>query len=112
MSKSIVSITASDLRTFLNADPKRLAALSPEARRTVEADANGRFPKGRLHKEAIALNNKRRPGKVYSTGNTLAAVNQAKAEALTLRVAAFNADFQVGARGPLPKEFVQSLSKG
>lgn len=99
MSKPIV--TAAAVRAFFNADPKRLAALSPEARRTVE-QVEGKSPRGRLHPEAVAVHNKRRKV-AYVTGASNAADADAKAEALTLRVKAFESGEAVGARGPLSK---------
>lgn len=57
---NITAVSASQVREYFNADPKRLAALSTEARFTVEVREGGKFPRGRLHREAIAVHNKRR----------------------------------------------------
>jgi len=108
MAKNIKPVTAADVRNFFNADPKRLAALSPEARKTVEA-VDGKNPKGRLHREAVALHNKRRKSAQYVTGNSKALGETAKANADALREQAREAGFKVGKRGPLPKEFIASL---
>lgn len=54
------AVSASQVREYFNADPKRLAALSPEARFTVEVREGGKFPRGRLHRDAVAVHNKRR----------------------------------------------------
>lgn len=111
MSKStaVKPVTAREVRVFLSADPKRLAALSPEARATVEPDAEGRFPKGRLHREAVKVHNQRRRTAQYVSGATKAANTAAKEQAVALRAQAVKAGYTVGARGPLPKEFLASL---
>ena len=102
------TVTAAALRTFINADPKRLAALSPAARKTVEA-VDGKFPKGRIHKEAVAFHNKRRKVQ-YVTGATKEAVAAAKDEAKGAREAAAQAGVTVGKRGPLSKAAKAALA--
>lgn len=101
------TVTAAAVRTYFNADPKRLAALDESARKTVEF-VDGKAPKGRLHPEAIAVHNKRRKVQ-YVTGATKEALATAKAEATALRAAAAEAGFE-GKRGPLPKAFRESLA--
>lgn len=101
------TVTAAALRSFFNADPKRLAALSPEARKTVEY-VDGKAPKGRLHREAVEVHNKRRKVQ-YVTGATKDATGEARAQALTARVQAFEKGLAVGRRGPLSKEAKQVL---
>lgn len=95
------TVTASDLRAFYNADPKRLARLSDAARKTVEA-VDGRLPKGRVHPEARKDHNARRKVQ-YVEGATKAAKAQAKAEAVAAREALRASGVEVGKRGPLPK---------
>lgn len=101
------TVTAAAVRSFYNADPKRLARLSDEARRTVLL-VDGKAPKGRLHPEVIEDHNKRRKVQ-YVTGATKAAQAKAKAEATALRDQAAAAGFK-GKRGPLPKAFRESLA--
>lgn len=106
MSKPTVSpktVTAANVREYFQSDEKRMAALSPEARKTVEKGA-----RGSLHPEAVTLANKRRKVQ-YVTGASKAAAGKAKAEAEALREQARKAGFPVGARGPLPKAFIASL---
>jgi len=103
------TITAAALRTFMNADPKRLAAISDKARKTVEFDSEGRAPKGRIHAEAVAFHNKRRKVQ-YVTGTTKEATETAKAEAKAAREAALAAGVEVGKRGPLSKAAKAVLS--
>jgi hypothetical protein len=93
----VQSIVAADVRTYFNANPKRLARLSPEARKTVEA-VDGKFPKGRLHPQAIKENNSSRPTRQYVPGATAAAKAARDANQKALRAA-------VGAKpkGPIPK---------
>lgn len=105
------SATAGDVRNYFNGDAKRLSALSPEARKTVEALPGGKMPRGRLHKEAVALHNKRRKVQ-YATGNTNAARTKAKADAVALREQAREAGFAVADKGRVPKAAVAALTKG
>lgn len=104
MSKS--TVTAREVREFFRADEKRLSALSPEARSTVEAGA-----RGRLHPEAVEVHNKRRRTRQYTTGASKEAAAKAATEAKAAREAAAAAGFTVGKRGPLPKAFL-AQSKG
>lgn len=107
MSKSTVapkSVTAAAVREFFRADEKRMAALSPEARKTVAEGA-----RGSLHTEAVEVHNKRRRSAQYVPGNSKAAVSKAKADASALREQARQAGFTVGKRGRLPKAFLDSL---
>lgn len=97
-----MTVTAAEFRSYYNADPKRLARLSPGARKTVEYNAQGQAPKGRISPEAIA----KARGKVaaYKPGNT-ASVAKDKAEAnAAARAKAAQAGF-TGKRGPLPLAF-------
>ena len=103
------TVTARDLRTYFNADPKRLDRLSPEARKTVEA-VEGKFPKGRVSPEAIADHNRHRKVQ-YVSGASQAASASAREAAQARRAAAAEAGFTVGTRGPLPKAFL-AQSKG
>lgn len=104
-SKSDAALLAADVRAFY-ADPrhgaKRLAALSPEGQVSVKPRGEGEKPlRGRISREAMDHFNKTTRRGVYVTGNTLAAVAEAKAKALTARVTAFEANEAVGTRGPL-----------
>jgi len=94
------TVTATDLRNFYRADPKRMARLSPEAQRTVAEGA-----RGRVHPEAVADHNKRRKVQ-YVTGASGVARDAQKAQAKALRAEAARAGFTVGKRGPLPKAFL------
>lgn len=102
-------VTASDLRTYFNADARRLAKLSDKARKTVEK-VDGRFPKGQVHPEAIDLHNKTRRTVEYTRGATAALRTAAKADAVALRERAKAAGFEVGDRGPLPKAAREALA--
>ena len=102
------TVTARDLRTYFNADPKRLARLSDAARKTVEA-VDGKFPKGRVSPEAVKDHNKHRKVQ-YVSGATAQARDAAKTEAAALREAARQAGHTVGKRGPLPKAFLAAQS--
>lgn len=106
MNKSTTTVTAADVRAFFQADAKRLAVLSPEARKTVEQGA-----RGRLHAEAVEVHNKRRRTRTYTLGASTVAAEAAKAEAAALRVAAAEAGVTVGKRGPLPKAAKQALAQ-
>lgn len=103
------TVTAAALRSFFNADAKRLATLSPAARKTVEFDSEGRAPKGRIHAEAVKVHNQRRKVQ-YVTGTTKEATNTAKAEAKAAREAALAAGVTVGKRGPLSKAAKAALA--
>jgi hypothetical protein len=107
MSKTLVSATA--VREYFNADPKRLSKLSDKARKTVEK-VDGRFPKGRLSPEAIKYHNKNRKGVEYAPGATARLRDEAKAEAKRLREAAAEAGVAVGGRGPLSKAAREALA--
>lgn len=104
MNKS--TVTAAEVRSFFRADAKRLDALSPEARATVEDGA-----RGRLHPEAVKVHNTRRRTRQYVTGASKEAAAKAESEAKAAREAAKAAGFTVGKRGPLPKAFL-AQSKG
>lgn len=109
----MTNITASNLRDYFNADAKRLDALDKadptgRARKTVE-QVNGKNPRGQVSPVAIALNNKRRPTAQYVRGASGTIAAQRKADALTLRVKAFDAGLSVGSRGPLSKETAKAL---
>lgn len=81
MTKNITAVSAFAVREFFNADPKRLAALSPEARHTVEVREGGKFPRGRLHREAVAVHNKRRKVQyVQGTPKPVKAASKPKAK--------------------------------
>lgn len=99
------TVTARSLREFYNADPKRLARLSDQARRTVEADSEGRFPKGRVHPEAREDHNKRRRV-TYTEGATKQTLID-RTEARQALVAQGLA----GKRGPLSKATKQALAQ-
>lgn len=101
------TVTAGDVRAYFNADPKRLASLSPEARKTVES-VEGKFPRGRLSPEAVALHNKRRKV-AYVSGATGAAVKAAKAAKAAQRDALREAGVEVNKRGPLSKAALAAL---
>lgn len=101
------TVTAGQVRDYFNADPKRLAALSEDARKTVER-VEGKSPRGRLAPEAVALHNKRRKV-AYESGASNAAKAAAKEQAASLRAAAREAGFEVGSKGPLPKAFLATL---
>lgn len=103
------TVTAAALRNFFNADAKRLAGLSPEARKTVEFDSEGRAPKGRIHAEAVKVHNQRRKVQ-YVTGATKEAVTISKESAKSAREAAAKAGVTVGKRGPLSKAAKAALS--
>ena len=105
------TVTTADLRAYFNADPKRLAALSPEARKTVEKDSEGRSPKGRVHPEARALHNQRRKVQ-YVEGATATAKAAQRDAAKALRASAAAAGVTVGKRGPLPKAALAAVNKG
>lgn len=100
------TVTASAVRQFLNADPKRTAGLSEAALRTLRPGA-----KGRLHPEVIARHNSRRRGSVYTPGATQALTAEARAEAQERRDALRAKGVDVGTRGPLPKVAL-SVEKG
>lgn len=107
MSKSTVApktVTAAAVREFFRADDKRMAALSPEARKSVEVGA-----RGSLHAEAVAVHNKRRRSAQYTKGATKAVAAKQRTEAAALRAKAREAGFPVGARGRLPKAFLDTL---
>lgn len=104
MSKSTTIVTAAEVRAFVNADAKRLAALSPEAQVTVAKGA-----RGRLHPEVVALHNQRRRTRQYVTGATKEATAKAEAAAKALREAAVQAGQPVGKRGPLSKAALDAL---
>jgi hypothetical protein len=108
MSKTLVSAT--DLREYFNADPKRLAKLSERARKSVER-VDGRFPKGRVNPEAIKVHNKNRKTVEYRPGATAELRDQAKADAKALRESLAAAGVQVGTRGPLPKAAAETLAQ-
>jgi hypothetical protein len=108
MPKSVSTVTAGNLRDYFNADAKRLALLSPEARKTVEA-VDGKNPRGRVHAEAVKVHNSRRPTRQYVTGSTKVATAESKAAAAALREQAAKAGHTVGKRGPLPKEFLATV---
>lgn len=103
------TVTAAALRSFFNADPKRLASLSDNARKTVQFDSEGRAPKGRIHAEAVKVHNQRRKVQ-YLTGATKEAVEVAKGEAKSARETAAKAGVPVGKRGPLSKAAKATLS--
>ena len=113
MSNLTVSATAADVRAFFN-HPRygaaRLAKVSPEAAHTVKQRPNLR---GRLHKEAVEFFNAHpahvKAGVAYFTGATKEAVAKQREDALALRVAAFDADLAVGARGPLSNATKEAL---
>lgn len=98
MSKN--TVTAADLRAYFNADPKRLALLDTDARKTVEFNAEGKAPRGRIHAQAVKVHNQRRKVQ-YVTGATKAAVASQKEQAKKHREQAKAAGLTVGARGPL-----------
>lgn len=104
MSKT--KVTAREVREFFQASEKRMAALSPEAQHTVREGA-----RGRLHAEAVKVHNQRRRTRQYETGASREAAYNQRVEAQSLRAQAQAAGF-TGTRGPLPKEFLASLSKG
>lgn len=92
-------VTASTVRAFLAAEPKRLDRLSPEARKTVEKGA-----RGRLHPQAIKAYNKgRKPERQYVLG----AGRVVKEQAAALREQAQAAG--AGRRGPLSAAVKESL---
>lgn len=101
MSKSTVTVTAADLRAFFRSEPKRMQALSPEARKTVEAGA-----RGKVHPEAIKVHNSRRRTRQYVVGATKAetAARKEQRQALIEKGLA-------GKRGPLPKAVKESLAQ-
>jgi hypothetical protein len=101
MSKTLV--TAADVRAFFQADPKRMAALTPEAAHTVAPKS-----RGNLHPEAIALHNKRRRNVEYVKGASKAAAAKASAEAKALRAAAAKAG-HTATRGPIPKSVLAQV---
>lgn len=113
MSNLTVSATAADVRAFFN-HPRygasRLAKVSPEAAHTVKARPNLR---GRLHKEAVKAFNDHpshvKSGIAYFTGATKEAVANQRAEALALRVQAFDSNLAVGQRGPLSNATREAL---
>lgn len=102
--------TAANVRNFFNADPKRLDALSPAARHTVEV-VEGKSPRGRIHPEAVALHNRRKPKAKYvvAVSEGTQARAKAKADAAALRAKARKAGFEVKDRGRLPKAFTDTL---
>jgi hypothetical protein len=107
------SIDARNLRTYFNADPKRLALLDKEdptgrARKSVEA-VDGRFPRGQVSPIAIAVNNKRRPTAQYVRGNSGTLAAQAKVEAQAVRAKAASRGLTVGLRGPLSNDVRKAL---
>lgn len=109
----MTNIDARNLRTYFNADAKRLAALDKadptgKARKSVEA-VNGKFPRGQVSPVAIEVNNKRRPTAQYVRGNSGTLAVQAKADALAIRAKAADAGLTVGKRGPLPNEVKKAL---
>lgn len=91
MSKS--TVTAATVRSFFRGNEKRFAALSDEAKVTVEEGA-----RGRLHPEAIKSFNKGRKNR-YELGAT-AQVAKARKEAR----AALVEKGLAGTRGPLRKD--------
>lgn len=101
MSKN--TVTAADLRAYFNADPKRLALLDADARKTVEFNSEGKAPRGRIHAQAVKVHNSRRKVQ-YVTGATKQAVAAQKEQAKKHREQAAKAGLTVGARGPLSNE--------
>jgi hypothetical protein len=114
MTKTVV--TTAQARNWLVAHPKTLARLSPKAQATVVPDENGNFPKGRLAAEAINLHNKSNPKAVYVLGQTARVAKEADKAAKAARKAAARKASRkgvtIGQRGPLPKAFSQTVSKG
>ena len=101
-----MTVTAAALRSYYNADPKRMARLSPKARKTVEYNEKGQAPKGRVSPEAIAK--ARGSVKAYKPGNTAeVAAKRAEVNAAA-RAKAAQAGY-TGKRGPLPLGFRPSI---
>lgn len=101
MSKSTtLPVPAAAVRAFFRDESKgaaRLAKVSEAAAKTVLPGA-----RGRLHPEVVAAFNKgKTPARRYVTGNTNEVTAAMKAEAISLRVKAFEAGESVGQRGPL-----------
>lgn len=93
-------------RAWLVSHPKQFNALSEAAQRTVAREGL----RGRLHPEAIERFNKGQRKFEYVPGNTLTAAKAAASAAAKARKAAQakakRKGAVVGARGPLPKQFV------
>ena len=108
MSKpSTLHPTAADVRAFFRSNEKRLAALSPEARHTVEG-SDGKAPRGRLHAEVIKSYNKgRKPERQYVLGVGKSVTEQRKADREALR----KAGIEVGKVGPLSNAAKDFLSQ-
>lgn len=98
--------TAAEFRAYYNEVPARLDRLTASERKTVEYDANGYAPKGRIAPGAIAK--ARGKAKGYAPGNThKVEVATAKANAAA-RAKAAKAG-HTGTRGPLPLKFRPSI---
>lgn len=100
--KNSAPVTASTVRAFFAADPKRAERLKTDkARHTVAEGA-----RGRLHPEVIAAYNRgRKPERQYVLGVGV----KAKAEAQTLRAQVVAAGG--GKRGPIAKAVRESLAQ-
>lgn len=100
MSKSTVSPTASDVRSFFAANPARVAKFKTDKARHTVADG----ARGRLHPEVIASYNKgRKPERQYVLGQGKA--NKAAAASLRAEVVALGG----GLRGPIAKEILAQV---
>lgn len=91
MARTVTTVTTSDLREWFRADEKRMARLSPEARKTVEKGA-----RGTVHAEAVKVHNTRRQTRIYTLGATKSAREVREAQRATLVKAGL-----AGKRGPL-----------
>lgn len=119
--------TAADVRSFFAANPARLDALSEAAQKTVRADADGNFPKGRIHPEARADFNSDHKGKaaykegavrtvelayvhVQPSGRKVRKTVNLPVEAIR-GLAAENDPNLIGARGPLSKAAIEAAAE-
>lgn len=103
--------TAAEVRSWLVSHPKTLARLSEGAQRSVTREGL----RGRLSPEAYGAFNRGQRKAEYVPGNTLSAAQEAAKAAKAARKAAARKAARkgvtIGARGPLPKQFV-AVSKG
>ena len=91
-------VTAATVRSFFNADAKRVARLPEAARVSVQPGA-----RGRLHAEVIKAYNKgRKADKKYVTGATNTAKAAQKDANRKARADLLSKGIPVGSRGPLP----------
>lgn len=99
---NVTPVTATEVRDYFLADPKRQARLSDKAKAALKPGQRGALPR-----DLVKEHNRRRKTRQYQPGNSARAVESARDFRANLR----SQGVEVGVRGPLPKA-VQAQRKG